>query len=183
MKETLMAAGQSSDILVLDYFLDCCRWSLKVIAPVCFNKSNRSTTSQCSTILPFSILYRSADLIFTSLFVGVIPSNSPLCVPLKFRNTRTKSFSARICSIFTCRSGKPENSVVKNFLNDSAVFPGTLVRFAAWYLSITSRLCLLKTSSINDLISSLLLPCSKECIVVVVLLSFISSRNNLADKN
>ena len=58
--------------------------------------------------------------------------------------------------MFTCRSGKPEKSAVKNFLNDSGVFPEPLVKFATRYLSIAVRSCLLKTSSINDLISSLL---------------------------
>jgi hypothetical protein len=49
----------------------------------------------------------------------------------KLRNTRTKLFSASICSMFTCRSGKPEKSAVKDFLNDSGVFPEPLVRFIA----------------------------------------------------
>jgi hypothetical protein len=82
-------------------------------------------------------------------------------------------FSASICSMFTCRSGKAEKSAVKDFLNDSGVFPELLVRFVAIYLSRAVRLCLLKTSTINDLVSYFL-PII-WIVVVVVLLSFVGS--------
>ena len=88
---------------------------VKVIAPVCINKSKESTTSQCSIILSFFILYRSADLIFTGLFVGGIPSNCPLCIPEKLRNTRTKSFSASICSILHVNQESPKGVHLRTF--------------------------------------------------------------------
>ena len=48
--------------------------------------------------------------------------------------------------MFTCKSGKPERSAPKDFLNDSNVFPEPSIRFAAWYLSIAARSRMLKAS-------------------------------------
>ena len=50
------------------YFLFIC----ERVAPVYCSKSSWSTTSQCSTISSFFILYRSADLMLIFLFVGGI---------------------------------------------------------------------------------------------------------------
>jgi len=46
--------------------------------------------------------------------------------------------------MLTCRSGKPEKSAAKDFLNSSRVFPAPSVRFAARYLPVAARLRLSK---------------------------------------
>ena len=116
------------------YFLFTC----ERVLPVCCSRFSWSTTSQCSRIFSFTILYRSADLIFYFLFVGGIPWNSPLCVPVKLRKTTTMSFSVTMCSIFAWISGNALKSALKDCLNPSLRIRGFSL---AKYLSVADMSC------------------------------------------
>src|SRR5918999_17322 len=89
---------------------------------------------------------------FIFLLVGGIPWNSPLCVPVKLRNTTTLPFSATICSIFAWISGNAVNNSFSDFLNPS--LPSPIEGFSlAKYFSLADILCSLNTSSTNDLMT------------------------------
>ena len=127
--------------------------SLELIAPVCFNKSNRSTTSQCSTILSFHPIEISRSDSYRLISEWSSIKFSFMC-STKLRNTRQNYFQQEyvLCLHADLENLKIGESIL---LDNFTVFPESLDRRVNDICQITVKSCWLKTSSINDLIITL----------------------------